>query len=84
MERNRDLVGQTAEVLVEGAGRKGGTQGRTRTNKVVNVRGRHAPGTFLDVRISKAHPHHLDGEVERVSSLFQTRAEAVRAAAVGG
>jgi tRNA-2-methylthio-N6-dimethylallyladenosine synthase len=59
---NRSLEGATAEVLVEGVGRKGGLQGRTRTNKVVNFAGRAAPGDFLDVRITRAHPHHLSGE----------------------
>jgi tRNA-2-methylthio-N6-dimethylallyladenosine synthase len=59
---NRALEGTTEEVLVEGAGRKGGLQGRTRTNKVVNFAGRAVPGDFLDVRITRAHPHHLSGE----------------------
>jgi tRNA-2-methylthio-N6-dimethylallyladenosine synthase len=59
---NRALEGATEEVLVEGAGRKGGLQGRTRTNKVVNFAGRAVPGDFLDVRITQAHPHHLSGE----------------------
>jgi hypothetical protein len=29
----------------------------------VHVGGEHPPGTFLDVRIVGAHPHHLDGEL---------------------
>jgi len=67
LERMRETVGRTFEVLVEGVGRKGGAQGRTRTNKVVHVPGTIAPGTFLDVRIAAAHPHHLAGEVVRAS-----------------
>ena len=63
LERMRAMVGETVEVLVEGAGRKGGVQARTRTNKVVHVEGAYAPGAFLDVRIGSAHPHHLIGEV---------------------
>jgi len=63
LERMRATVGSTFEVLVEGVGRKGGVQGRTRTNKVVHVPGTIAPGTFLDARIVAAHPHHLNGEV---------------------
>jgi tRNA-2-methylthio-N6-dimethylallyladenosine synthase len=55
-------VGRTVELLVEGTGRKGGTQGRTRTNKVVHVPGTLEPGTFLDARVVSAHPHHLVGE----------------------
>src|SRR6266540_2067932 len=66
LERMRATVGRTFEVLVEGVGRKGGVQGRTRTNKVVHVPGTIAPGTFLDARIVAAHPHHLSGEVIRV------------------
>ena len=65
LERMRAQVGSTAEVLVEGTGRKGRAQGRTRTNRVVHLDGEHAPGTFLDARIVAAHPHHLDGELER-------------------
>jgi tRNA-2-methylthio-N6-dimethylallyladenosine synthase len=65
LERMRAQVGSTAEVLVEGTGRKGRTQGRTRTNRLVHLDGEHAPGTFLDARIVAAHPHHLDGELVR-------------------
>jgi tRNA-2-methylthio-N6-dimethylallyladenosine synthase len=65
LDHNRDLVGRTMEVLVEGTGRKGGTQGRTRTNKVVHFDGSHDPGEFLDVRIIAAHPHHLGAEPVR-------------------
>src|SRR2546426_3797563 len=67
LERMRATVGRTFEVLVEGVGRKGGVQGRTRTNKVVHLPGTIAPGTFLDARIVEAHPHHLRGEVMRVA-----------------
>jgi len=63
LERMREQVGSSAEVLIEGLGRKGGARGRTRGNRVVHVGGDHAPGTFLDVRIVGAHPHHLDGEL---------------------
>jgi tRNA-2-methylthio-N6-dimethylallyladenosine synthase len=65
LERMRAHVGSTAEVLVEGIGRKGRAQGRTRTNRIVHLDGEHAPGTFLDARIVAAHPHHLDGELVR-------------------
>jgi tRNA-2-methylthio-N6-dimethylallyladenosine synthase len=62
LERNAALVGDRVEVLVEGEGRKGGLQARTRTNKLVHFEGANRPGEFLDVRITAAHPHHLDGE----------------------
>ena len=65
LERMRQQIGATAEVLVEGTGRKGGIQGRTRTNRVVHFEGDHAPGDFVDVAIVAAHPHHLDGEPVR-------------------
>jgi len=61
LERNRACEGRIVEVLVEGTGRKGGVQGRTRTNKVVHFEGDAAPGQFLDVAIERAHPHHLSG-----------------------
>jgi tRNA-2-methylthio-N6-dimethylallyladenosine synthase len=61
-EVNAALEGSIVEVLVEGAGRKGGVQGRTRTNKVVNFPGDAVPGTFVDVRVTHPHPHHLVGE----------------------
>jgi len=62
LEKNRVLEGRTEELLVEGVGRKGGAQGRTRTNKVVNLAGSFSPGTFVDARITRGHPHHLVGE----------------------
>jgi tRNA-2-methylthio-N6-dimethylallyladenosine synthase len=63
LERNRALEGTVAEVLVEGRGRKGGLQGRTRSNKVVNLEAAAAPGDFVDVRITAGHPHHLTGQL---------------------
>ena len=63
LERNHALVGRTTELLVEGEGRKGRLQGRTRTNKLVHFDGPHRPGDFVQVHIMKAHPHHLDGEL---------------------
>jgi tRNA-2-methylthio-N6-dimethylallyladenosine synthase len=62
LERNREYVGRTVEVLVEGEGRKGGVQGRTRTNKIAHFDGDAEPGAFLDVRVTGAHPHHLSAE----------------------
>ena len=62
LERMRAQVGGTVEILTEGLGRKGGTQARTRTNRVVHVARELPPGTFLHVRIASAHPHHLVGE----------------------
>ena len=63
LERMREQIGTTVEILVEGTGRKGRLQGRTRTNRVVHLDDDHAPGTFLDTRIVAARSHHLEGEL---------------------
>ena len=63
LERNRELVGRTVEVLVEGEGRKGNRKGRTRTNKLVHAPGHMAAGAFAHIVVTGAHPHHLDGHV---------------------
>jgi tRNA-2-methylthio-N6-dimethylallyladenosine synthase len=65
LEKNEEMVGETFEILVEGEGRKGNLQGRTRTNKLVHFAGDSEPGTFADVSVTGAHPHHLDGELVR-------------------
>jgi tRNA-2-methylthio-N6-dimethylallyladenosine synthase len=65
LARMRAQVGSAVEVLVEGTGRKGGVQGRTRTNRVVHLPGEIDAGTFLDAWIVSAHPHHLAGEPVR-------------------
>jgi tRNA-2-methylthio-N6-dimethylallyladenosine synthase len=63
LERNRAYEGRAVEVLVEGPGRKGGVQGRTRTNKVVNLPEGHRAGEFVTATVTRAHPHHLSGRV---------------------
>jgi tRNA-2-methylthio-N6-dimethylallyladenosine synthase len=68
LERMREQVGSVAEVLVEGTGRKGNVQGRTRHNRVVHLAGSYEVGTLLDARIVGAHPHHLDGEPAEVTA----------------
>ena len=80
----RQHVGRTVEVLVEGTGRKGAVQGRTRTNKVVHLPGELAPGTFLDARIVSAHPHHLMGEAVSSGEEGDRAALGVREAAAVG
>jgi tRNA-2-methylthio-N6-dimethylallyladenosine synthase len=63
-QRAAAQVGRTLEVLVEGAGRRGGsTQSRTRTNRIVHLGTEHPAGTFLDARITSAAAHHLAGDV---------------------
>ena len=63
-EGNRAQVGQTFEVLVEGASKKGpSTQARTRTNRIVHLDDAVTPGTFVHARITEAAAHHLRGVV---------------------
>jgi tRNA-2-methylthio-N6-dimethylallyladenosine synthase len=65
LARNRDQVGRRVEVLVEdAASRKDPTRAtaRTRTNKLIHLPGAgRSAGEFLDVVVTDAHPHHLDG-----------------------
>ena len=64
LARSTEQVGRTFEVLVEGRGKKGpATQGRTRTNRIVHLGEGPPPGSFVQVRIVAAAPHHLTGEV---------------------
>ena len=65
MERNRAVLGQTVELLIEAGGRDDRAQGRTRTNKIVHFGSDAEPGTFLEARITAAHAHHLTGELVR-------------------
>jgi len=63
-DRNREQVGRTLEVLVEGEGKKpGSTQARTRTNRIVHLDEPLAPGTFTDAVVTEAASHHLLGRV---------------------
>jgi tRNA-2-methylthio-N6-dimethylallyladenosine synthase len=65
-ERNLEVVGKEQEVVVEGPSKKdpGRLTGRTRTNRVVHFENDGAEaGSFRNVRITEAHPHHLNGEL---------------------
>jgi tRNA-2-methylthio-N6-dimethylallyladenosine synthase len=64
--KNRAQVGRTVEVLVEGDGkRRGSTQARTRTNKIVHLPDPIEPGTFAHARVTDAAAHHLTGRIVR-------------------
>jgi tRNA-2-methylthio-N6-dimethylallyladenosine synthase len=65
LEKNEEAVGRVEEVLVEGPSKKDHavTTARTRGNKLVHAPGVFEPGTYLDVEIAKAAPHHLLGTV---------------------
>ncbi|MBL8420089.1 MAG: tRNA (N6-isopentenyl adenosine(37)-C2)-methylthiotransferase MiaB, partial [Dechloromonas sp.] len=64
------MVGSVQRVLVEGRSKKDANElaGRTDNNRVVNFAGRSPGGvrlidSFIDVRITKALPHSLRGEI---------------------
>lgn len=64
--RNQAEVGRVHTVLVESREQNGGDfcyQGRTATNKVVHFRGRCELGDFVSLRITRANPHSLYGEI---------------------
>ncbi len=66
LEKNRALIGNHQEVLVEGASRKttGDMTGRTRSNKIVNFAGgRELVGDMVNVKIVDAFLHSLRGEL---------------------
>ncbi|HVX21614.1 MAG TPA: tRNA (N6-isopentenyl adenosine(37)-C2)-methylthiotransferase MiaB [Acidimicrobiales bacterium] len=71
--RYQARVGRTEEVLVEGPSRRDPTvcSGRTRQGKLVHFRppgGGVAVGAFADVEVTGAAPHHLTGELRRVTA----------------
>jgi tRNA-2-methylthio-N6-dimethylallyladenosine synthase len=63
LERNRSLVGQAVEVLVEGPSRTDGTRrmGRTPFNQVVNFAGDAPAGAFAVVEVESATVPALSG-----------------------
>jgi tRNA-2-methylthio-N6-dimethylallyladenosine synthase len=64
LAKNREQVGRTFEVLVEGDGKRGGsTQARTRSNRIVHLADAIPPGTFVHARVTSAAAHHLTGAV---------------------
>jgi tRNA-2-methylthio-N6-dimethylallyladenosine synthase len=71
LARHQARVGRVEEVVVEGPSRKDPEvlTCRTAQNKVVHVPGRRLrPGTYAEVRITGAAPHHLVGELLRVTA----------------
>jgi tRNA-2-methylthio-N6-dimethylallyladenosine synthase len=72
LARHRARVGATEEATVEGPSRKDPTvtTGRTEHNKLVHFRSGQVlrPGTYVDVRVTRAAPHHLTGELLGVTA----------------
>lgn len=63
--RNNVLIGETFEVLVDGASRKPGQwSGRTSSNRILNLSSPHSDllGQYIQVRVTRAAPNSLVGE----------------------
>ncbi|SFE37632.1 tRNA (N6-isopentenyl adenosine(37)-C2)-methylthiotransferase MiaB [Alteribacillus iranensis] len=70
--RNKELEGQTVEVLVEGESKKDPDvlSGRTRTNKLVNFRGpKSCIGEIVYTKIIEAKTWTLDGEMVEMAEV---------------
>jgi tRNA-2-methylthio-N6-dimethylallyladenosine synthase len=66
LEKHQVLEGTVQEILIEGQSKQSNRDvaGRTRSNKIVNVRGDvTSAGSLIPVRIVKAFPHSLRGEL---------------------
>lgn len=66
LENYRSRVGKDFEVLVDGKSARNPDQvhGRTSQNTIVNFAGDHdLIGTFRSIRVTKANPHSLTGEL---------------------
>ena len=71
LARHEARVGRVEEVLVEGPSKKDPSKasGRTRQNKLVHFAATGAaarPGTYATVKITRAAPHWLSGELVEV------------------
>jgi len=64
LERNREFLGKSVEVMVEGRG-ESGVQGRTGSNHIVHFAGPDSlqPGDVVMVTINHAGQHSLKGEI---------------------
>ena len=62
-EQNGSRVGLVEVVLTEGPSRKDPNVATTRSegNRIVHVDGVFEPGRFMDVRVTRAAPHYLEG-----------------------
>jgi tRNA-2-methylthio-N6-dimethylallyladenosine synthase len=72
LARHRARVGRVEEVVVEGPSRKDPalTTGRTGQNKLVHFATDRAlrPGTYAEVAVTAAGPHHLHGDLRAVTA----------------
>ena len=64
-ERNQARVGRVELVLTEGPSRRDAEIATTRSegNRIVHVPGSFEAGRFMNVRVTRAAPHYLEGTV---------------------
>jgi tRNA-2-methylthio-N6-dimethylallyladenosine synthase len=79
LAKHQARIGRTEEVLVEGPSKRDPDvmSGRTRQSKLVHFpapEGAPTPGTFAQVRVTAAAPHHLGGELVTVAHRPRQRA----------
>ncbi|UCG78991.1 MAG: TRAM domain-containing protein [Nitrospirota bacterium] len=66
LEKNRKLEGSVMEVLVDDFLDRGMPSSRTRTNKIVRLKGNNViKGSIVNVQIEKAHKHNLLGRLDK-------------------
>jgi len=72
LAKHRARLGRTEEVLVEGPSKRDPSvaAGRSRQNKLVHFPVDHVPpaGTFADVVVTGAAPHHLTGDLVAITA----------------
>jgi len=63
LERNQTRVGRVESVLTEGPSRRDAAVATTRSegNRIVHVPGSFEPGRFMEVLVTRAAPHYLEG-----------------------
>jgi tRNA-2-methylthio-N6-dimethylallyladenosine synthase len=73
LAKHEARIGRCEDVLVEGPSKKDAsiTAGRTRQNKLIHFASARPlrPGTFVEVRVVGAAPHHLRGEFVDITAL---------------
>jgi tRNA-2-methylthio-N6-dimethylallyladenosine synthase len=70
LARHETRVGRVEEVMIEGPSKTDPTRtsGRTEGGKLVHFAGDVPPGAFADVRITRAAPHWLAGELIEITA----------------
>jgi len=71
LQKNQALVGCVEEILVEGQSKQSDRDvtGRTRSNKIVNFEGGlDLVGKMVPIKVLKAYPHSLRGEIVSVQN----------------